>query len=78
MVRQLCGDCITDFVHRWKHSQEGEWSSSHDFLAVDENLELAVVAVLELYFFTELIANLGRRPGGLNAGQSIPAAPDLY
>jgi len=48
-----------------------------NLLPVNIDLELAVLAFFKLDVFAELVANVGRRPGSLNAGYSIPATSDL-
>jgi hypothetical protein len=77
VFRQLRSDGLADLAHRRQNAEESERSGRDDFFAVDVDLELAVVALLELDFFAEPFTDAGRRTGGLNAGYSIPAASDL-
>ena len=72
-LRRNCGFYFVDGRH---HSEKGQFPAIDDFLIIDEDLEFAVVTVLQLYVLPKSLTQLGRRTGGMQRGNSIPATPD--
>ena len=59
---------------RRQYAGERQRASVNDLFAIDEHLEFAVVTVFELDVCAKRLAQISRHPGGLNIGDSIPAA----
>ena len=74
---QFRSDALAHFIDRGEHSEKCEPPAVQDFFVVHEDLELAVVPILENDILAKRFAYLGRRTGGLDACDSIPAAADL-
>jgi hypothetical protein len=76
--REFRGDGVFHVAHRGEDSEECKRTAAYDLFIVDEYLELAVVPVLQLYVLAQVLANAGRRTGGLDARYSVAAAADSY
>jgi hypothetical protein len=69
-------DELTDAAFGRENPEEGEGSGVENFLAVDEDRELAVMSFDGRHVHVERTSQVSRHPGSLNARDSIATAAD--
>jgi len=65
--------CITHIVDRRQNAEEGERPGAQHLFSIHKNLELTVTTGYGLDVDIQILAQGGRRTGGLYAGDSVAA-----
>ena len=69
---------LADTAERREHAQEGERAAVDDFLPIDVNGQLPVVALGENDINAQFLTQVRRRTGGLNPGDSVAATSNRH
>jgi hypothetical protein len=55
LALHCCGNGVANFTQRWQYAEKGERSAIDDFHAIDVHRQLAIVALDENGFNTQLL-----------------------
>jgi len=77
-IAQFGGNGVANALKRWQDAKKGERTSVYHLFPVDQYRQLAVLSVHQRCFNAQLLAQEGRRTGGLDPRDSIATAPNRH